>query len=250
MKRIFMTYLRAGLSGFCFTLFGIGGLIIGNILFPIVLIIAPKHHRRKIMLAMIQYAWKLFTFIMCMLRLISVQGTNLNRLKTASGSIIVANHPSLIDIVLLISMIPNAVCVVKSALWHNIFMCKIVETVYLPNDLDAVSFISSASTLLNAGYNLVIFPEGTRTPGHGKPMKLQRGFAHISLKTNAPVIPVHIELTPRILGKNDPWYHVGGQCAKYTFHVHDPIVYKADENLSLHQNVCELTQLVKNDIFV
>ncbi|WP_245395071.1 hypothetical protein [methane-oxidizing endosymbiont of Gigantopelta aegis] len=35
------------------------------------------------------------------------------------GQLIVANHPTLIDIVFLISRIPYACCIVKDSLWHN-----------------------------------------------------------------------------------------------------------------------------------
>ena len=40
----------------------------------------------------------------------------LDRLRYAGPLIVAANHPSLLDVVLIVSCLPNAVCVIKAAL--------------------------------------------------------------------------------------------------------------------------------------
>ena len=53
----------------------------------------------------------------------------------------------------------------------------------------------------------LLFPEGTRsTPG--KPSKLQRGAAQIAVRTQTDIRIVHISVTPRVLTKENRWYHV------------------------------------------
>ena len=61
-----------------------------------------------------------------------------------------------------------------------------------------------ATDLLADGWNLVIFPEGGRSPDgwghHHRP-----GAAFVSNRTGAPVVPVYIDGTSRILPKGKSW---------------------------------------------
>jgi 1-acyl-sn-glycerol-3-phosphate acyltransferase len=57
-----------------------------------------------------------------------------------------------------------------------------------------------ASELLADGWNLVIFPEGGRSPD-GWAQEFRGGAAYLSAKTGRPVVPVHLEGTRHILPK-------------------------------------------------
>ncbi len=57
-----------------------------------------------------------------------------------------------------------------------------------------------ATSLLAEGWSLVIFPEGGRSPdGWGQPFR--GGAAFLSVRTGAPVVPVHLEGTGAVFGK-------------------------------------------------
>ena len=59
----------------------------------------------------------------------------IEKLRSVRGHVIIANHPCLIDVVALISFVPNPDCVVKSHLWKNPFMRGVIRsTGYLSND--------------------------------------------------------------------------------------------------------------------
>jgi 1-acyl-sn-glycerol-3-phosphate acyltransferase len=65
-----------------------------------------------------------------------------------------------------------------------------------------------ATDLLRDHWNLVIFPEGGRTPD-GWAQEFRGGAAYLALRTGAPVVPVYLHGTGRILPKrNDA--HPGG----------------------------------------
>jgi 1-acyl-sn-glycerol-3-phosphate acyltransferase len=57
-----------------------------------------------------------------------------------------------------------------------------------------------AATLIDAGWSMLIFPEGGRSPdGWGQPFR--GGAAYLSSRCQVPVVPLHIEGTDRILRK-------------------------------------------------
>ncbi len=57
-----------------------------------------------------------------------------------------------------------------------------------------------AADLVADGWNLVIFPEGGRSPD-GWAQTFRGGAAYLALRTGAPVVPVHLEGTRRLLPK-------------------------------------------------
>ncbi|MDR2500627.1 MAG: 1-acyl-sn-glycerol-3-phosphate acyltransferase [Treponema sp.] len=120
------------------------------------------------------------------------------------GKILVANHPSLLDIVMLVSLIPNADCIVNAALLRNLVQ-GVIKQLYIPNSLNFEELSARCAGSLAQGNCLVIFPEGTRTPRSG-PIRVQKGAARLSLLTGRPVVPVRIGGNDKWgLGKKDPW---------------------------------------------
>ncbi|MGX7679793.1 lysophospholipid acyltransferase family protein [Jatrophihabitans sp. DSM 45814] len=70
----------------------------------------------------------------------------------------------------------------------------------------AASTIDVGAELLLAGKALGIFPEGTRSPD-GRLHKFRTGVARLALRTGAPVIPVGLVGTDRVLIQGDRYWH-------------------------------------------
>ena len=126
MKR----FSRSFLSGFCFSIFGIGGFLTGTLLVPPVLIFCSKRLQKRILSSTIHHLWRFFVWLMCCLKLIDIKTKNKQELKKLRGKIVVANHPSLIDVVILVSRIPHSICVVKGDLFKNFFIKSLIRRVY------------------------------------------------------------------------------------------------------------------------
>ena len=76
-----------------------------------------------------------------------------------NGLLVLANHPTLVDVVLLVSRLPNADCVVKSRLANNPFTRGPVRaTVYICND-NGAGLVDDCIASVRSGHNLLIFPE-------------------------------------------------------------------------------------------
>jgi len=189
---------------FAFFIFGLCSVILGMFVLPLMrCVLHPrtrfqKHGRRTISAAL-----RLFVFIMHSLKIVDVKADNCEKYRHLSSKIIVANHPSLLDVVILFSLIPNADCIVNANLGNNILR-GIVRQLYILNSRKFDDIINTCKESLNHGNCLIIFPEGTRTPRYGKVI-LKKGAARISLACGCNIIPVHIGGTDKYgLGKKEP----------------------------------------------
>ncbi|AGC44625.1 hypothetical protein MYSTI_03313 [Myxococcus stipitatus DSM 14675] len=209
-------------TGFCFATFGLGGLALRVLYFPLLsLFVRHKPRRTRLARLAVHYSFRFFIELMRMSGVLRYRVEGVEKLSR-SGLLILANHPTLIDVVFLISLVPNADCVVKASLANNPFTRGPVEaTGYLCND-SGPELVKACIASVKAGNNLIIFPEGTRTPVSG-PMKLQRGAANIAVRGPCDITPVTIECKPLSLTKGLPWWRVPPSRMNFTIVVRDDI---------------------------
>ncbi|WP_368408596.1 lysophospholipid acyltransferase family protein [Caldimonas mangrovi] len=142
------------------------------------------------------------------------------------GLLVLANHPSLIDVVFLVSLIRHPDCVVKASLIRNPFTRGPVQTAdFICNDSGA-GLLEDCIASVRSGSNLVIFPEGTRTPPSGA-LHLQRGAANVAIRGRIDVTPVLIRCHPPTLTKGEKWYRVPPQRVHFVIEVQDDIAVQA-----------------------
>jgi len=149
-------------------------------------------------------ALRFFVFIMHTLGIVNLEPDNRENYRHLSSKIVVANHPSLLDVVMLISLIPNADCIVNAHLTQGILR-GVIRQLYIPGSREIEDIFRDCTESLKQGNCLIIFPEGTRTPRAGKVI-LKKGAARVALATGYSIVPVHIGGTDKFgLGKKDPW---------------------------------------------
>lgn len=190
-------------SGLSFTLFGLGGLVLSLTVFPLLYVSPIDVHRRQVISRrLLSRLFRVYIRIMELFRLIKVSASDLR----ADGQFIVANHPSLLDVVYLISKVDNANCLVKRGMWYNPFTAGTVRaTGFIRND--SPTLLEDCAASLQAGDSLIIFPEGTRTDP-SKPFKFLRGAANIALLSSSDITPVTIKCRPARLMKHQKWYQM------------------------------------------
>lgn len=192
-------------TGACFTVFGLGGFALWAFLFPVVRFFPGNRSAR--VRGLIHRSFAAFLrFMECVgvMRLDVVGG---DRLRQCGNVLVLANHPTLIDVVALVALMPDASCVVKQALWTNPLLGGVVRAAGYISNSDGDGLIDACAHDLNAGHPLIIFPEGTRSRP-GEPLDFQRGAAYIALRSGVPVLPVLIDCTPSTLTKREKWYHI------------------------------------------
>lgn len=192
-----------------FAAFGVGAALIS----PLVLVL----RRPALCQRVVRAAWIPLVWLFRATRLIRVDAS---RLAVPQGSAIAANHPSLINVVLFVALVPKTLYVAKRALRGNPFMAAIVRMTSLPDD---ERLVEEASGYLAKGWNVLVFPEGTRTPSGVALGPLKRGAAHLALRTGAPLVAVGVSLSPiRILGKSQHAWTMGASPVTYTFRADAP----------------------------
>jgi 1-acyl-sn-glycerol-3-phosphate acyltransferase len=191
---------------FSFFFFGLSSLILVIIVFPVMCIFFhPKEKFKKYGRKFVSASFRFFVSLMHFIGIVNLETDNRENYRHLSSKIVVANHPSLLDVVMLISLIPNADCIVNTYLKRNFIVKGVVRKLYILNSLDLDSVLQACVESLKKGNCLIIFPEGTRTPRYGKAI-LKKGAARVALYSGCNIVPVHIGGTDKFgLGKKDPW---------------------------------------------
>lgn len=208
-----------------YALFGIGSMVLAFVIVPIVSWLrGPGTDRQLLTQRIIHYAFRIFIGIGTVLGLFSLREARTDLLREDAG-LVVANHPTLLDIVLLLSRMPQADCVVKSSAWANPFLRGIITAAgYIPNG-EAKTVLDACAARLNAGRTLVLFPEASRSPEGGLG-PFTRAAAHLALRTGCPIRPVRITCEPGALTKGQPWYHLPNRRLNFRLEVRERLYAK------------------------
>ncbi len=204
-RRLDYTWRLVATGGaFAFIFFG-GGLLAVTVL-PL-LALFPRYRRERAQL-LIHLAFRFYVEALQRLGLIRLQVDGAEKLNQCGGRLVVANHPSLLDVVMLMAMVPRAQCIVKHELWAHPLLGPLMRRAgYIRNDLEAEELIAACQAALAAGNILIVFPEGTRSRP-GKPPRFRRGFANLATLTGAPIQLVVITCDPPTLVKGEPWWRI------------------------------------------
>jgi len=200
-------YWRLVATGFCFVAFGVGGLIIGVVVAPLLsLCIRDRPRLHRLVRRIIHLSFRVFISMMKGLGVLTYAIRGRERLA-APGELVIATHRTLIDVVFLVACIPNAVCVVKDGVYRNLAFGALVRSAGYVNSADAELSLQHSIEALKSGATLVIFPEGTRSSDAAEP-RLRRGAAYIAMATGQALTPVRITCDPISLTKSVPWYEI------------------------------------------
>lgn len=131
--------------------------------------------------------------------------TELDTLRDQGPLIIAANHPSLLDAVLIVSRLPDVVCVMKAGLMlHPLFGSAARLARYIRND-GMMQIVQQSREAMQTGAQVLIFPEGTRTKAFPlDPLTPTLGL--IAWRSGAPVQTVFLEFSTPYLGKAWPLF--------------------------------------------
>jgi 1-acyl-sn-glycerol-3-phosphate acyltransferase len=130
-------------------------------------------------------------------------------------AILAANHVSHADTVVLLAALPDRAreqTVVGAAAdyWYQRPMLGrlvglALNTFPFVRTGSAQAVLHSSSQLLRSGWNLLIYPEGTRSPD-GRMGRFTPGIGHLANETRSPVVPIHVRGTHRVMPKGRPYF--------------------------------------------
>ena len=185
--------------GLMLAVFGFGSVVLSGLVLPIYNLGRRDSATEIRAQRSIQWVFAIFLKIASGIGIISVNYRGIERL--AGGPyLVVANHPTLLDVVLLGALFPQCDCVVKAAALDNFFLRGIVTEAGYVISSDGPTLVRECTSRLLAGRSVLLFPEGTRSPEFGL-QPFGRGAARIALRSNCRILPVTIRCTPPALMK-------------------------------------------------
>lgn len=147
-------------------------------------------------------------------RLMKLAGVKVNvkgRENIPEGPVLfVSNHQGLYDIPVLLTSLdkPNGFIAKKEAqkiplvpTWMDYLGCVFIDR---ENPREAVKALNAACEKIKNGYSIIIFPEGTRSQSD-EVGPFKSGALKIAQKTHAPIVPIRIDGTYKIMEANGNW---------------------------------------------
>ncbi len=236
----------------CFTYFGLCSVFASFIMFPLIhLFVWDKRTQYNVKMAIVRGHFSFFIRLLFWWAHFQIDTSAMQNYKDMRSTVIVANHPSLIDVIVLISAVPHPDCVVAGRLFNNFWLKKIVGQLFVSSFANAEELVERCKKSLHDGNNMIIFPEGTRTRPEtiGKPLK--RGAAQIALRAGADILPIHINAKDVVgLGKYESLFkvHVRGY-ASLILEPHAMIKIAPFMHEPVAQAARSVTEAIQNSIF-
>ncbi|MEQ1807621.1 MAG: lysophospholipid acyltransferase family protein [Burkholderiaceae bacterium] len=212
-----------------FLLLGLGLASLAWNLFALVLLpLLPEAAGRRFGRAGISRGYALFWAVAQGVGMMRIDSRALRGLAAQPGGLIVAaNHPSMLDALLVVACLPRGVCIMKASLMRNLFLGAGARLArYIRNDSPR-GMIGDAVQSLREGAQLVVFPEGTRTVRRPVNAFLP-GITLIAQRAQVPIQTVIIESDSPYLGKGWPIWRTPPALVIFTLRLGERFAPQAD----------------------
>lgn len=114
----------------------------------------------------------------------------------------ICNHQSFLDILILLGQSPRLLILTKEYVRHNPLFAFLVRYADFPTIEDEVATnLQKLRPLVEQGYSLLVFPEGTRSE-LGLPARFHKGAFFLSEQLHLPLQPLLLQGTSTILPKH------------------------------------------------
>lgn len=116
-------------------------------------------------------------------------------------SVIICNHQSHLDLLCVMSLSPKIVILTKRWVWNNPFYAIAIRYAEFINSEGEYEEVERRlEELMERGYSVLIFPEGTRSADM-EILRFHNGAFTLALKRGAPIIPLVLRGAGEVLNK-------------------------------------------------
>lgn len=207
-------WFRILLAGFAFAGFGLGAPLVGLSLIFVWSLGGTKLERRRRCQRAVGGSFRFFHAYMRIVGLILYR-PELSLPERKRPRIIVANHPTLVDVTAILAAYPEACCLVKSSIYDNPLFYLIMRfsghiRVGRRGTVDSSDAIAEATHRLEEGSDVLLFPEGTRSPTM-EVGEFRAGAFALAVHSEASLALVAIFCSRPVLKRGTPWYLIPPQ---------------------------------------
>jgi 1-acyl-sn-glycerol-3-phosphate acyltransferase len=181
-----------------------GMLLIGN-LAVLPLALTPRSLRQPIVQQLISGVFRLFLKGAERSGLMKLDLCGLDAINQQRSLVLVANHPSMIDVFLVVSRVRRTVCLMKASIGTNILFGAGAYLAGYISNRKVDRMLRSAAAAAGNGQHLLVFPEGTRTTR--QPVnEIKSGVALIAKRAMTPLQTILIVTNSPYLSKGWPLF--------------------------------------------
>ncbi|MDY5047575.1 MAG: hypothetical protein SPE87_07465, partial [Treponema porcinum] len=131
VKNWFSYTYRAFMKLFFYVYFGIGSVFLALFVFPwIRVFVHPKEQFKIAARRFVSASFRGFINFMQFTGTVSVKVSDREKFKNLHGKVIIANHPSMLDFVFIMSLVPNANCIVRGGLTRTV-LAGVIKQCYI-----------------------------------------------------------------------------------------------------------------------
>ncbi|MCL7743802.1 1-acyl-sn-glycerol-3-phosphate acyltransferase [Guyparkeria hydrothermalis] len=185
---------------------GLGLLLIVWLPLALLLLLAPGKRRPAMTRRVIHHAMRAYRGWLSLIGGCRFDTKALDELKHAQPGVIIANHPALLDALVVLAHAPNVVCVMRAGLLRNPLLALPARLAgYLPND-SPVEMMLGGRAAIRAGCHVLLFPEGSRTRGtdKGGVDPFHPAAFMLAERARAPIHAYLFRYDAPLLGKDEP----------------------------------------------
>ncbi|MDE5678491.1 trifunctional MMPL family transporter/lysophospholipid acyltransferase/class I SAM-dependent methyltransferase [Phocaeicola sp.] len=197
-------YTLTGLlrSSSLFLLFFLGCLLLRLLIAVMALIPIHKTCKKQVLCRMIHASCKGLVRIAAFVHKERINRTGETFRRPA---ILIANHQSFIDILVLLALVPKLVMITNHWVWRSPFFGAIIRYAdfYYAGDGYEL-YVERMRQKVKEGYSIAIFPEGTRTY-NGQMKRFHKGAFYLAEKLQLDIIPVIFYGHCQIIAKAQPF---------------------------------------------
>lgn len=222
-------FVRALLTGLAFLIFSSFGALLGYVALPLASLGIRDPERRIRRSQDVIHRWT--RGYIRALRLMGLIRVDVDApaaiLRTERPSIIISNHPSLLDVMILLSVFSRMVFVVKASWLKSPFIRPLLKRgghIAAPgsgSDQDPAGGASVFDTMverLGRGHSVLVFPEGTRSDPGGLG-SFRRGGVEAARRAGVPVVATLMRMDPPSLLRGEHWYDVPDRPMQYDIEI-------------------------------
>ncbi len=218
-----MKFLRSCLVVFSFTLFGVGSLLVGFFVFPLIkFFVKGETSRYDCFSKTVHSSWKIFVAFLQLVKVLRLDIEDYEKIKNIKNSLIVSTHPSYIDVLILLALVPKTTCFVAPRLTENKFFKKIVESMFLISGKSLEEICQDTEKMFDNGFNVLIFPSGIRHRKDEQP-KIRKGASMVALHSKKNIVPIIMHTDFDFLQIGQPFYDAGTKPVTYSISCLDSI---------------------------
>jgi len=177
-------------------------LCLGSVpLFGLMYLLLPRSRHKRAVRGAISVAFRAYLLALRWFCAIRCDTRELDGLRLEGPMIVIANHPSLLDVVILLSRLPNGTCIMKASVLQNPLYGIAARMAGYVSNASAEEMFESSRAELMQGSHFIIFPEGGRSREF--PVSpFSSTCILLSRATRAPIQTVLLDYSSPYLGKH------------------------------------------------